>query len=99
MEACISLQAILSISSNKRIFAVEGPKENRQSVIDQSGWEDWLLDLLLDSSPVMQAHAAPLSAQGTGFSTSSQPGRDTGRSLSSVVREPLDPAEAATYEE
>jgi hypothetical protein len=31
--------------------AVDGPKENRAAIICEDGWEEWLLELLLDGSP------------------------------------------------
>ena len=31
--------------------AVEGPKENRAVIVSEEGWEEWLLELLLDGSP------------------------------------------------
>ena len=31
--------------------AVEGPKENRAAIVREEGWEEWLLELLLDGSP------------------------------------------------
>ena len=34
---------------------VDGPRENRAAVLAQPGWDEWLLDLLLDSSPSMAA--------------------------------------------
>ena len=42
----------------RNIFAVEGPKDNRASIVEQHDWEQWFLDLLLDSSPLMQASAS-----------------------------------------
>ena len=31
--------------------AVEGPKENRAAIVREEGWEEWLLELVLDGSP------------------------------------------------
>ena len=39
------------------LSAVDGPKENRQSILDEKGWQDWFLDLLLDSSALMQSRS------------------------------------------
>ncbi len=33
------------------VAAVDGPKENRAAIINEEGWEEWLLELLLDGSP------------------------------------------------
>jgi len=30
---------------------VDGLKENRAAIINEEGWEEWLLELLLDGSP------------------------------------------------
>ena len=30
---------------------MDGPKENRAAIINEEGWEEWLLELLLDGSP------------------------------------------------
>ena len=48
---------------------MEGPKENRQQVLDQKGWQDWFLDLLLDSSPIMQQHASAVFRNASSAST------------------------------
>lgn len=37
--------------------AVEGPKGNRAAVAAQQGWEQWLLELLLDGSPCIPSGA------------------------------------------
>jgi hypothetical protein len=34
---------------------VEGPKDNRAAVVAQQGWDEWLLELLLDGSPCIPA--------------------------------------------
>lgn len=44
--------------SDARALAVDGPRENRAAVLAQPGWDEWLLDLLLDSSPGMAAGAS-----------------------------------------
>ena len=31
--------------------AVDGPKENRAAIVCEDGWEEWLMELLLDGSP------------------------------------------------
>ena len=40
------------------MLAVDGPRENCAAVLAQPGWDEWLLDLLLDSSPGMAAGAS-----------------------------------------
>lgn len=41
-----------------RVLAVDGPRENRAAVLAQPGWDEWLLDLLLDSAPGMAGGAS-----------------------------------------
>ena len=54
-------------------LAVEGPKENLATVTATSGWQEWLLELLLDGSPCLaqtlnhpgQPQSRPHSSDGT----------------------------------
>ena len=42
--------------------AVEGSRENRAAVVAQEGWEQWLLELLLDGSPCIPCGATQVNA-------------------------------------
>ena len=44
-------QSLKSVVNLLHLSAVDGPKENRAAVISEEGWEEWLLELLLDGSP------------------------------------------------
>ena len=41
------------------MLPVEGPKENLATITATSGWQEWLLELLLDGSPCIPTTAHP----------------------------------------
>ena len=43
--------------------AVEGPRENRAALVACPGWDEWLLELLLDGSPCIPAASQQQPAQ------------------------------------
>lgn len=50
-------ERVATLEALHRLIA-EGPKENRAAVVALEGWDEWLLELLLDGSPCIPA-AAP----------------------------------------
>ncbi|KAK9836952.1 hypothetical protein WJX81_002248 [Elliptochloris bilobata] len=43
-------ERVTTLTALSRLI-VDGPRENRAAVLAQPGWDEWLLELLLDSSP------------------------------------------------
>ena len=50
-DSCIHLRPLSQTQRSRTARnAVNGPDENRGAIVSQAGWEEWLLELLLDGA-------------------------------------------------
>lgn len=75
----------------ERYGAVEGPRHNRQSVVDQTSWESWFLELLLDSSPLMGRAQQPYGRSSSATAGESSPAASHSRNASAPLTSRLAP--------
>ncbi|KAL3142038.1 hypothetical protein ABBQ32_004670 [Trebouxia sp. C0010 RCD-2024] len=54
-------ERLATLTTLKRLI-VEGPKENLAVITATPGWQEWLLELLLDGSPCLSPHPTPSSS-------------------------------------
>lgn len=47
------------------LYAVDGPSDNLAVIVNTSGWQEWLLELLLDGSPCVAANTDRLHSRPT----------------------------------
>ncbi|KAL3153518.1 hypothetical protein ABBQ38_011849 [Trebouxia sp. C0009 RCD-2024] len=58
-------ERLATLTTLKRLV-VEGPKENLAVITATAGWQEWLLELLLDGSPCLSAAPTPSSSSPPG---------------------------------